>query len=174
VGFLPPLPDQPTLDLVPALQILIAAPDAGPTEGEALRQAMEARGAVFGPQEVEGVEVQAQVGTAASGYAIAYADHDGVLYLGTSPQVVGQGITAAGLEEVAAFRAVRAALPEEPAAAAYIHTAAMAELLQANTPAEQYAEQPEYRMLEPFEGLGFGLRFEPERLYGVLYLRLGE
>jgi hypothetical protein len=174
VGFSPPLPDQPTLDLLPALQILVVLPDAGLAEGEALQQAMEARGAVFGPQEVEGVEVQAQVGTAASGYAIAYADHDGVLYLGTSPQVVGQGITAAELEEDAAFRAVRAALPNEPTTAAYVQTAALAELLKANTTAGQYTEQPEYRLLELFESIGLGLRFEPERIYGVLYLRLGE
>lgn len=178
VGFLPPLADQPTIEGITALQLLVALPDAGRSQGEALQQAMESRGAVFGTQVVEGVEVQAQVGTAASGYAVAYGYDDGVLYLGSSPQVVGQGITARrsgeGLEDTAAFQAIRDALPDEPSAAGYIQTAALAELIRANTTDEQYAELPEYRLLELFEGIGLGLRFEPERLYGALYLRLGE
>ena len=178
VGILPPLAGQPIIEGVTAMQILIALPDAGPAEGEALQRAMESRGAIFGAQEVEGVEVQVQVGTAASGYAVTYGYEDGVLYLGSSSQVVGQGIAArrsdGGLAESAAFRRVGAALPDRPTMAAYVQMAALADLVRANTTEEQYADLPEYRLLELFGAVGLGLRPEPERLSGVLYLWLGE
>jgi hypothetical protein len=179
IGFLPPLANQPIIEGLTALQIVVALPDASLAQAEALQRAMEGRGAVFGLQELDGVEVQAQVGTAASGYAIAYAHHDGVLYLGTSPQVVGQGIAAAGgdggLDEVTSFRQVRAALPDEPTLAGYVSGQGLIDLLQANLPEDQYSDPNGIAsQMAGLEAIGLGLWLEPERLYGVFYLWLGE
>ena len=174
LAVLPPLADQPIIGGIPALQLILAAPDASRAQAEALQQTMEGRGAVFGTQEVEGVEVQAQLGTAASGYALAYAYEDGILYLGSSLEAVDQGISGrgdGGLSQTDAFQVVSAALPDEAAIAGYVQGGALTDLLQANMTAEEYADPLSiFGLFRLFESIGLGVRFEPERLYGVLYL----
>jgi len=179
LAVLPPLADQPISEGIPALQLFLAAPDASRAQAEALQQTMEGRGAIFGTQEVEGVEVQAQVGTAASGYALAYAYEDGVLYLGSSLEAVGQGISSGrgdgGLSQTDAFQVVSAALPDKPTVAGYVQSGPLAELMQANMTAEEYADPLSvFGLFRLFDSIGLGLRFGPERLYGVLYLHLGD
>lgn len=179
LAVLPPLADQPISEGIPALQLVLAAPDASRAQAEALQQTMEGRGAVFGTQEVEGAGVQAQVGTAASGYTLAYAYEDGVFYLGSSLEVLGQGISSGrgdgGLGQTDAFQVVSAALPDKPTIAGYIQSGPLAELMQANMTAEEYADPFSiFGLFRLSDSIGLGLRFEPERLYGVLYLHLGD
>lgn len=83
-----------------------------------VQAAMEARGAVFGPGQVRGLPLQTQVGTRLTGYAISYGFDDDTLLPGFSPEVIGQGVVAGreakGLVAEPTFRAVMAALPEDP------------------------------------------------------------
>ena len=143
-----------------------------------VRAAMEGRGAVFGPREVQGVALQTQAGTEPTGYAISYGFDDDTLLFGSSPDVIGQGVAARregrGLVTTPTFRAVRAALPDDPSFVVYLNNEVLTSLLQANTTEEQYQKSPEYLLLEPFEAIGLGLRLAPDRLDGVLYFTVRE
>jgi hypothetical protein len=170
----PPLPDQPLIDNLPALQLLLVAPDATPAQAERLRAAMEARGAVFGSDRVEGVDIQKQVGTAPAGYALAYGFDDGRFHLGSSPRAMTAAFAARrdgdGLAEGAAFPAVAQALPADPALAAFLNVPALFDLARANVPGDELQADEAYQLLSAFEAVGLGLRFRPDRVDGVLYL----
>jgi hypothetical protein len=62
--------------------------------------------------------LQTQAGTKLTGYAISYGFDDDTLLPGSSPEVIGQGVVAGheakGLVAEPTFRAVMAALPEDP------------------------------------------------------------
>jgi hypothetical protein len=174
----PPLPGQPVSGDFPAMQLLILGRDVPEEKAAGLRAAMEGRGATFGSQEVEGVALHTQVGTAASGYAIAYgADGDTFLF-GTSPEAVGRAVAAQregrGLAAAPAFRAVLSRLPEKPAFLFYLNIEALLDLLRTNTTEEQNQSLSEYRLLEAFEAIGLGVRLAPDRFDGVLYFLVGE
>lgn len=176
----PPLPEQPISQGLPAGQLLILARDASEAQMANVRAAMEGRGAVFGPGEVEveGVALQTQAGTEPSGYAISYGFDGDTLLFGSSPDVIGQGVTARregkGLVTTQTFRAARAALPDDPSFVIYLNNGPLTSLLQANTTEEQYQERQEYLLLEAFEAIGLGLRLTPDRLDGVLYFFVRE
>jgi hypothetical protein len=178
VGVTPPLPDQPISEGLTAAQLLILARDATQAQADGVRAAMENRGAVFGAGEFEGVVIQTQVGTAATGYAISYGFDDQVLYLGSSPDVIGQGIVAQregdGAIKTEAFQKVLKALPDEPTLVAYLHTGLLTEVVAANVTEEEFKAQGELLLLQSFEALGVGLRLEPGGMDGVIYFLMGE
>ena len=134
---------------------------------------MERRGAVFGPREAEGVTLQAQVGTEPTGYAIAYGFHGDTLFFGSSPDVIGQAVSARregdGLVTTDTFQAVLAALPEDPSLVIYLNSEPLISMAQANMTEEQYQNSQEYVLMEAFEAIGLGLRFQPGSLDGVAY-----
>jgi hypothetical protein len=171
----PPLPEQPVSQGVAALQVLIAATGAAAQQADPLRAAMEARGAAFGPGEAEGVPLQVQAGTALSGYALAYGEHDGTLLLGTSPAVVGQGIAAArdraGLPHTDHFWTIRAGWSLGPTLALYIDHERLAALMQSNSASGQAVGLND-ALLQAFHTTGLVLRLQPDRVDGTLYFLL--
>jgi len=114
----PPLPDQPIIQDLPAGQLLILGEDASEAQAADVQAAMESRGAIFGPRTVEGVALQTQAGTGLTGYAISYGFDDDTLLLGSSPAVIGQGVTARregkGLVTLETFQSFLKALPDDP------------------------------------------------------------
>lgn len=169
----PPLPDQPISQGLAAAQLLFLARGATRAQVEGVRTAMEGRGATFGSQEVEGVPLQILVGTAPTGYAISYG-FDGDLFLfGSSPGVVAWSVIAnregQGLVETEPFRTVLDTLPDEPVFVAYLNRPSLTETVRANLIEEHYQGSQEFLILEPFEAIGLGLRFQPDRLDGVIY-----
>jgi hypothetical protein len=170
----PPLPDQSLVDNLPALQLLLVAPDASPAQAEGLHAAMEARGTVFGSDRVEGVDIQKQVGTAATGYALAYGFDGGRFHLGSSPQILAAAFAARrdgdGLADWAAFPAVAQDLPADPALAIFLNVPALFELARANLPGDEFQADEAYQILSTFEAIGLGLRLRPDQADGVLYL----
>ena len=171
----PPLPDQPISQGLPAGQMLILARGASEAQMADVQAAMEGRGAVFGPGEVEGVPLQVQAGTQPTGYAIAYGfdpDNDTLLF-GSSPDAIGQGVAARregnGLITTPTFQAILAELPDDPSLVVYVNSEPYANLAQANLTEEQYRQREEYVLLEAFEAIGLGMRLQPDRLDGVLY-----
>ena len=139
---------------------------------------MEQRGAVFGAGEVEGVVIQTQVGTAATGYAVSYGFDGNLLYFASSPSVIGQGIVAQrqgdGAINTEAFQKVLKVLPDEPALVAILHTGLLTDLAAANTTEEEFEAQGELLLLQSFEALGAGLRVESGGMDGVIYFLMGE
>jgi hypothetical protein len=170
----PPLPDQPISQGVPAGQMLIVARGASEPQAAGVQAAMEGRGAVFGPEEVEGVPLQTQVGTRPTGYAISYG-FDGETYLlGSSPAVIGHAVAArredAGLVTTEAFRATCAALPGDPSLFFYFNPGALTSLAQANMTAERYQNNLEFVLFEAFDGIALGLRLPRDgQMGGVIY-----
>jgi len=170
----PPLPDQPISQGVPAGQLLTLARGTSEPQAARVQAAMEGRGAVFGPEEVEGVPLQTQAGTRPTGYAISYG-FDGDTYLfGSSPAVIGHAVAARredeGLVTTEAFRATRAALPSAPSLFIYFNPDALTSLVQANVTAEQYQYNPEYVLFEAFDGIALGLRLPRDgQMGGVIY-----
>jgi hypothetical protein len=168
----PPLPAQPISQGLPAGQLLILARGASEAQMANLQVAMEGRGAVFGPRKVEGVALQTQAGTEPTGYAISYGFDGDTLFFGSSPDVIGQGVTAQregkSLVKAQTFRAVLAALPKAPSFVVYLNSGSLTSLLQANMTEEQY-QKSEYLLLESFEAIGLGWRFTPDELDGVIY-----
>jgi hypothetical protein len=177
----PPLPDQPISQGLPAGQLLILARDVSPAQMDHVRTAMEGRGAVFGPGEVQGVALQTQAGTGLSGYAISYGfdygngDDDGAdtLLFGSSPDVIGQAVTAqregGGLVETPNFRSMLAALPDDPSFFVYLNSDPLTGMAQLNMTEEQYQSREEYLLLEIFEAVGWGMRLAPDGMDGVAY-----
>jgi hypothetical protein len=174
----PPLPEQPISQGLSAGQLLIVTQDASEAQMANVRAAMEGRGAVFGPAEVEGVALQTQAGTEPTGYAISYGFDDDTLLFGSSPDVIGQGVVARredkGLVKTETFKTVLATLPDDPSFVVYLNNGSLTSLLRANTPEEQYQEREEYLIWEAFEAVGLGLRLTPEGLDGVLYFLMRE
>jgi hypothetical protein len=170
----PPLPEQPISQGLPAGQLLILARGASEAQMANLQAAMEGRGAVFGPRKVQGVALQTQAGTEPTGYAISYGFEGDTLLFGSSPDVIGHGVTAQregkGLVKTQTFRKVLAALPKAPSFVVYLNSVPLTSLLQGNMTEEQYQEREEYLLLEAFEAIGLGWRFTPDRLDGVIYL----
>jgi hypothetical protein len=169
----PPLPDQPISQGLPAGQLLILARGASEAHMAKLQAAMEDRGAVFGPREIEGVALQTQTGTEPTGYAISYGFDGDTLLFGSSPDVIGQGATARhegqGLVTTQNFRAMLAVSSDAPSLVAYLNSEMITSLAQANTTEEQYQKNQEYLILEAFESIGLSLRFAPDELEGVMY-----
>ena len=169
---LPPLPDQPVGQGLPAGQLLIVGRGATQTQAALVQAAMESRGAIFGPGEVEGVAVHTQVGTELSGYAITYGFDGDTLLFGSSPDAIGQALVARrdqhslGLTE--GFQALLAALPADSSLIIYLNGEPLTRLYQANTTEEAYETGLGYVLLETFESVGAGLRFTPERMDGVM------
>jgi len=180
----PPLPDQPISQGLPAGQLLILARDVSHTQMDRVRRAMEGRGAVFGPGEIQGVALQTQAGTELSGYAISYGfgygndngDGDDTLLFGSSPDVIGQAVTAQregqGLVETPNFRSMLAALPEDPSIVVYLNSGPLTGMAQLNMTEEDYQSNEEYLLLEVFEAVGWGLQLAPDQVDGVAYFFL--
>jgi hypothetical protein len=170
----PPLPDQPISQGVPAGQLLILARGTSEPQAAGVQAAMEGRGAVFGPEEVEGISLRTQAGTRPTGYAISYG-FDGDTYLfGSSPNVIGRAVAAQredeGLVTTEAFRATRAALPGDPSLFIYFNPGALTSLAQANMTAERYQNNLEYVLFEAFDGIALGLRLPRDgQMGGVIY-----
>jgi hypothetical protein len=176
LGFTPPLADQPISQGVAAFQILLLTRDAAVAQMAGVQAAMKERGAVFGPQVVEGVGVQTQVGTKLSGYAITYGFDGETLLLGTSPDIVGQAVLAGqntrGLVEDSAFQAVMGKLPEHASLVAYLNRDPLQAMARANMAETQYRSLPEWQLPTIFDAIGLGLEFRREELDGVLYFYL--
>jgi hypothetical protein len=173
LGISSPLPDQPISKGLSALQVLILAQDASEARAAAVQAAMEGRGAVFGPSEVEGVALQSQVGTELSGYAVSYGFDDDILLFGSSPGIIGQAIAAgredSGLISDPTFQAIMGTWPDDPSFVVYLNSRSLIDLAHANMSAEQYQNSQEWRGFEVFEAIGLGLRLEPDRLEGAIY-----
>ena len=173
----PPLPDQPISQGLPAGQLLILARGTSESQVADLQAAMERRGAVFGPREVEGARLQVQAGTAPSGYAVSYGFDGDVFLFGSSPDVVGQAIAAErrreGLVTMPTFQAAQAALPADSSFVAYFNCGPLVTLIKANRTEEQYQRTPENRLLESFDAIAFGLDLAPDRFEGVIYFFVG-
>ena len=169
----PPLPGQPIAEGLTAAQLLFLTPDATPTQADDVRIAMEGRGATFASGEVEGIDIQSQLGTALSGYALSYGFDDGEFYFASSPEIIGQAVVAqregTGLVETEAFQRVLKALPDESILVAYLQIGLLIDLVRANSTDEEYQVQGEILALEAFEAIGVGLRFQPGYLDGVFY-----
>jgi hypothetical protein len=168
----PPLPDQPVFGGLTAGQMLFLTRDASAAQMDSLRAAMESRGAIFGAEEVEGVTLQTQMGTRPSGYAFSYGFDGDTLLLGSSPDVIGQGLIAGregtGLTSDPAFRTVMATLPDAASFVLYLNGERLVELIDVNASPDQ-APGVEYELLSLFEAIGLGLQFESDRLDATVY-----
>ncbi|MBN1660412.1 MAG: hypothetical protein JXA93_18580 [Anaerolineae bacterium] len=170
----PPLPAQPLLGSVPSLQFLATSPDTDSAQAAALGVALKDSGAILGDSTVEGIAIHHQVGTAASGYALAYGFDGSTFYLGSSPEVIGLGLTAqrdgSGLVTQPAYQAFLQAVPNRAFYIGYVDGGHFLDLVQANTPADQGVDGSLFALASGFDGIGIGLALTPERLDGVLSL----
>jgi hypothetical protein len=168
----PPLPDQPIIGGLTAGQILFLTQEASAAQVEGMRVAMEGRGALFGAEEVGGIALQTQLGTRPSGYAISYGFDGDTLLIGSSPDIIGQGLIAGregtGLTSDPAFRAVMATLPDDASFVFYLNDGPLLELIDTNASPDQ-GPGVEYELLSVFEAIGLGLHFEPDRLEATIY-----
>jgi len=173
IALTPPLPDQPISQGVPAGQLLVLAQGTSEAQVADLQAAMEGRGAVFGPREVEGVPLQTQLGTEASGYAVSFGFDGDAFLFGSSPEAVGQAVAARrgqGLVTTDAFQTLQAALPDEITSFVTINCGQWTRLVQANMIEEQYQNSEAFVFLEAFDAIGIGLRFPPDgKIKGVAY-----
>ncbi len=169
----PPLPDQPISSGLPAAQMLILGHDVPQAKMADVQAALESRGAIWGADEREGIVLQTQVGTEATGYAISYGFDGDTLLFGSSPEIVGQAAAARregqGLVKSKTFRIVRQTLPDDPSFVVYLDVETLLELYRVNTPPEDLQRGPDYLVLEPFQAIGLGLQLQSDRLDGVLY-----
>lgn len=172
----PPLPGQPVVEGLTAAQLLFLTRDATQAQADDVRVAMEGRGATFASGEVEGIDIQSQVGTAPSGYALSYGFDDGEFYFASSPEIISQAVVArregTGLVETETFQRVLEALPDKSNLVAYLQIGLLTDLIRANSTEEEYQVQGEILALGVFEAIGVGLRFQPGYLDGVLYFLL--
>ena len=177
-AILPPLPNQPVSQGLPAGQLLILGRSATETQAAAVQAAMESRGATFGPGEVEGVAVHTQAGTGLSGYAISYGFDGDTLLFGSSPDAIGQAVVARrdqrSLDLTENFQALLAALPGDSSLIIYLNDEPLTRLFKTNMTEEAYQKNAEYALLETFESVGIGLRFTPERMDGVMLFFIPE
>jgi hypothetical protein len=173
LGITPPLPEQPIIEGLTAAQLLFLAPEATEPQMAAVQAAMDGRGAVFGTSETEGAILQTQTGTGLSGYAVSYGFEDGILYLGTSPDIIGQGIAARrdkqGLVNTDPFRAVAQKMPEESSLLFFLRGESLSELGWANMAEEEYQRSGIPLFTDPFDGIGLGLWLEDDAFQGTIY-----
>jgi hypothetical protein len=178
VALLPPLPDQPIGQGLLAGQLLFLGRDASPAQMDALQAAMESRGAVLSPQEIQGVLVQAQVGTELAGYAVSFGLNDQDFVLGTSPGALEQSVTARragnGLVKDAVFQAVLDALPRNPSFLLYVNRPSLTDVVQINMTEQQYTQSQELVGLEAFDAIGLGLKLGTDVIEGALYFFMAE
>jgi hypothetical protein len=177
VAITPPLLHQPIVQDVPAGQLLVLGRDVSQAQMADVQAAMESRGAVFGLREVEGVALQTQAGTELSGYAISYGFDGDTLLFGSSPDIIGQAVTARreakGLVTIETFQSFLQVLPAAPSLVIYCNGEPMTRLAQANMTEDQYQHQHlEYHLFEVFEAVGIGLRLAPDGIDGVAYFFL--
>jgi hypothetical protein len=174
----PPLPDQPIVQDLPAGQLLILGKDASEAQMSNVRATMEGRGAIFGPGTVEGVGIQTQAGTELSGYAISYGFDDDLLFFGSSPNIIGQGVAArregGGPGASETFQSFLEILPDDPTLVVHFNSEPMVSLNQVNMTEEQYQRDDTHRIYEMFEAIGLGLRFAPDGIDGVAYFFVPE
>jgi hypothetical protein len=182
----PPLPEQPISQGLPALQALLVGKDVAPAQVDRLAATLEGRGAVLATGEVAGLEVQTQVGTQLSGYALSFGLDGDTLYVGTSPEIIHRAVVAgsgdSGLVGTAAFQTILAQLPEDSFLLGYVSSRASIELLRANAGGEQDPASSAIQILETFDAMGVGLRLESGqagdaglgRVEGVAYFLMEE
>jgi len=174
----PPLSTQAISRGVPALQAIFLADGATLAQMDRVQAAMQGRGVSFGAAEVEGVTLHIQLGTGASGFALSYGFQDDALFLGSSPDVVGQALLAQreknGLVTSDAFRAVRANLPDTSSFLFFIDVPTLIETAETNMSEAQLEQDEVWSILQAFEAIGLGLRLESERLEGAACLLLRE
>ena len=174
----PPLSTQAISRGVPALQAIFMARGATPAHMDGVQAAMQERGVSFGAAEVEGVTLHIQLGTGASGFALSYGFQDNVLFLGSSPDVVGQALLAQregnGLVTSDAFRVVRANLPDTSSFLFFIDVPTLVKTAETNMSEAQLEQDGVWSTLQVFEAIGLGLRLESQRLEGAAYLLLPE
>jgi hypothetical protein len=169
----PPLPDQPISQGVAAGQVLFMARDASQAQMDALQIAMEGRGAVLSPQRVDDLQVQTQVGTEPTGYAISFGFDDDQFLLGTSPGIIDQSVSARrnnkGLVRDGTFCAVLNNMSHSPSFFAYLNRPSLTEMAKANMSEGQYEQNEELYALEAFDGIGLGLNLDANEIDGTLY-----
>jgi hypothetical protein len=177
----PPLPDQPVFQRSAALQVLLVGKDVEQSQVERLATVMEERGGALEAGEVGGIKVYTQPGNQPGGYAVTFGLQSGTMYVGTSPEIVGQSVLAgrdgSGLAATGAYQFVSSQMPKEPLAVAYLNSQPVLQLLQANAAGEESDLGIVGQFLAAFEGVGVGLRLdpaqasdgEPARLVGVVY-----
>jgi hypothetical protein len=169
----PPLPDQPISQDLPAGQLAILTQDASEAQVANVQAAMEGRGAIFGPGEVEGVALQTQAGTEPTGYAISYGFDGDTLLFGSSPGVIGHAVADRrenrGLVKDKTFQVLAETLPDDPSFVVYLNSEPLLSLMEANMTEQQYNNSQELFLFRVFEAIGVGLRLEPDRVDGVLY-----
>jgi hypothetical protein len=173
LGITPPLPDQPISQRLTAAQLLILTEDASEAQMAGLQDAMETRGAIFGPGEAGGVPLQTQVGTGLAGYAISYGFDDGALLFGSSPNIIGQGIAAqregSGLVQSETFRAMEELLLDDPSFVIHVDGEPLLSLVQANMTEEQFQRDEIWHIFQIFDAIGLGFELERDRLDGIIY-----
>lgn len=172
----PPLPNQPISQGLPAGQLLFLTEDASKAQAAEVQASMEGRGAIFGPGEAEGVTLQTQVGTALTGYALAYGFDGDTLLLGTSPGIISQAVAeqrrGQGLVETETFQTIMGSAPGDSSFFAYLNSRPLISLQRVNMTEEEVQNSPEWRILEVFDAIGLGLRFELDRIDGAVYFFL--
>jgi hypothetical protein len=178
VALLPPLPDQPISQGLLAGQLLFLDRGTSPAQMAALQAAMEGRGAVLSPQEIQGLPVQTQVGTGLAGYAVSFGLNDQDFILGTSPGAIEQSVTARhdgnGLVKDAVFQAVLDTLPRDPSFFVYLNRPVLTDIAQTNATEQQYSQSQELVGLEAFDAIGLGLKLGTDVIEGTLYFFMAE
>jgi hypothetical protein len=173
VAITPPLPEQPISQGLAAGQLLFLARGTSEAQMAALQTAMDNRGAVLSPQTVSGVELQTQVGTELTGYAISFGFDDNVFLLGTSPGIVDHSVSARrdgnGLPQDPVFQAVLGTMPQDPSFFLYLNRRSLTDLAKANMTEAEYNQSQEIFGLEAFDAVGLGLKLSPDRIDGVLF-----
>jgi hypothetical protein len=173
----PPLPNQPISKDLAAAQLLLLAQDATKTQVAHVRTDMIDRGAIFGPDEVEGVNLQTQVGTEPSGYAISFGFDGDAMLFGSSPDIIGQALVAehegSGLVTTDFFEAVLRTLPDESQFVFFWDSESLLDLARANM-TEQELNNTAFLMTEAFDAFGLGVQLEPDRLDGIIYFLFHE
>jgi len=169
----PPLPDQPISEGLPAGQLLILSRSASEAQMTDVQAAMESRGAVFGPREVEDLALQTQTGTELTGYAISYGFDGDTMLFGSSPDIIAQAAATrrdgGGLVTSDSFQALLAASPDAPTLVVYFNSEPLTGMLQTNMTEEEYRNREEHALLEVFEAVGVALRFAADGIDGVAY-----
>jgi hypothetical protein len=186
VAVFPPTSGQPVIQGLPTLQALVVGGGVAPAQVEQLAATLEGRGAVLGTADAGGLEVHTQLGTRASGYALAFGLEGDILYMGTSPQIIGQAHVAsregAGLASTEAFQIVSGELVNDPFLVLYIGGQPYLEQLLLHAFGAQSGAGVTEQPLTAFEAIGVALRLEPgssdgdgpARVEGVAYFLMRE
>jgi hypothetical protein len=167
LAVMPPWPDQPVIQGLPAFQALLLSREVTPGHVERLAAALEERGTVLGTADVTGMEFRTQAGTQLSGYALSFGLDGGTLSVATSPQAIRQAMDAGregtSLVRAGAFQAILSRLPVDPFLLVYIDSQRFIELVRANPGGGQEGSTEEIQFLELFEAMGVGLRLSSDQ-----------